>query len=83
MRPGLIPTAARSSGVSLAWVVLAGWEAMLRVSPKLAVSESNLRLSRNFWPAGRPPFNSKQTMPPPFSICFFAIAFWGWLGRKG
>ena len=50
MRPSVMPAAALSSGVSLACVVLAGWEAMLRVSPRLAVRLSIFRLSRNLRP---------------------------------
>jgi hypothetical protein len=38
--PGVMPAANLSSLLSFAWVVLAGWEAMLLVSPRLAVRES-------------------------------------------
>ena len=81
--PGVIFTARRSASVSLAWVVLAGCEAILLVSPRLAVNDSNERLFRNLRPLSNPPFNSKQKIPPPFFICFLAILCCGWLGKYG
>ena len=83
MSPGVILTAILSSSDNLVCVVLAGWDAMLRVSPRLAVLDNIFRLSRNFLPLSSPPFNSKQKSPPPFFICFFAISCWGWLGSQG
>ena len=68
--PGVILTSSRSTSDSLEWVVLAGCDAMLLVSPRLAVTVNIFRLSRNFLPASTPPFNSKHAIPPPAVICF-------------
>ncbi len=76
-------TARLSASVSFAWVVLAGCEAMLRVSPRLAVSDSIFKLFKKSCPAFRPPFSSKQTIPPPSFICFFAFHVADDLVKKG
>src|SRR5690606_33653486 len=78
-----MPTASRSSSFNLACVVLAGCDAMLLVSPRLAVSDNNCKAFRNFLPPSIPEAISKHTIPPPALICLLAISYWGCEGRKG
>ena len=75
--PSEIPTSWRCYGVNLECVVDAGCVAILRVSPKFAVKENNLRLFKKRRPDSKPPSTSKVTIPPQYLICLTAISYCG------
>jgi hypothetical protein len=83
MNPSEMPSAARVSGGTEAWVMIAGCSMRLSTPPSDSAQANTFTAFRNFRAAGRPPWISKVSMPPKPFICFRASACCGWLARPG
>ena len=78
-----MPSAARCSGVSRWWVVVAGWVTRLLASPRLFEISTISSASRKRKAAALPPASSSASIVPPVSICRAESAACGWSGSPG
>ena len=67
-RPSVMPMAARRSGGTDAWVIVAGWEMRLSTPPRLSASASSRTLLSSRRAASSDP-RSNESMPPKPFIC--------------
>jgi hypothetical protein len=77
-----MPSAARVSGGTEAWVMIAGCSMRLSTPPSDSAQAKIFTALRNFRAAGNPPWISKVSIPPKPFICFRASACWGWLAVR-
>ena len=78
------PAAARSSGGTCWWVVLAGWITRVLASPTLARWLESSTPSMKATPASYPPATPKvNTDPGPAGVYLRASSWLGWEARPG
>src|SRR5258706_507630 len=82
-KPSPRPAASRTCADKRPCVVLAGCVIVVLASPRLAVMEINWVASTPFHAASRPPFTSKDPIPPPVFCWRFANSCWGCDARPG
>ena len=75
--PSPMPAAARSSGVQVEWVMLAGCCASDSASPRLTAQATIRSASMKRLPASMPPCSSSAIIPPGWRICRCATACCG------
>ncbi len=83
MNPSSMPSEARVSGGTLAWVMMAGCSMRLSTPPSDSASAKIRSEDRKARAAGRPPRMTKVSMPPKPLIWRRASACCGCDGRPG
>ena len=72
INPSLMPSCARRSAGTAAWVMLALWVTRVSTAPRFSAGVHRRRVARVRTAASRPPASSKTTRPPP--ACCWAAA---------